>query len=287
MMGRKEKQHPCAELLRVGLDSDLGGIWAPITDTGELTEKREFEFVPFPHWPTRTTNRSRPRSELERFGIRLETYGDLTGINHRDNKLSEFLPRDEIRFKGESWSPPEDVVPHNDPDFRHSTYGDYWKSVQGGRLPSTWRGVNPEDEELRIIFVEALAPLTGKSSFLAVRSEQRRCYGIHLIGSMLVAEFVDISDTGWDSAIANHSRNISPIVENFHFKRAKDEPVIVVGVPTQTFLAKRAVPLKIVTEGRTEITEAGRLLGVTEKDQVRFKFIYDQAAVEKILDLMK
>jgi hypothetical protein len=103
---------------------------------------------------------------------------------------------------------------------------------------------------------------------------------------MRVAEFVDISVTSWNSAIQSHRENRSAIVENFHFRRLRDEPVVVIGVPDRTFLSRRALPLKVVTEAGTEITEAGKLLGVTEKDQVRLKFIHKPETVERILDLL-
>jgi hypothetical protein len=288
-MNRGSKQPPCAALLRVGLDTDLGGIWGPITDTGELTEKRKFEFIPFPNWPTKRTAGSKTESELQRFGVRLETYEDIHGINHPDKKLSDFLPTDEIRlrFRHESWSPPDDIVPHNDPNFRYATFGDYWKSSQGGRLPSAWRAVDPGEQELHIFFAETLAPFSGRLSFRDLRRQQRRLYSICIVGAMRVSEFVDVSVAGWDRAIDGHEENRSPIVENFHFRRLKDEPVIVIGVPDQTFLAKQAVPLKVVTDARTEITEAGSLLGVTEKDQVRLKFIRNPDLVERLLGFLR
>ncbi len=285
-MNRGKNHPPCAALLRVGLDSDLGGIWAPITDEGEITDKRRFEFIPFPAYQTRMTSRLKPESELKRFGLRVETYGDLSGLNHPNNRLSDFLPNDEIRFRGKSWSPPEEVVPHNDPDFRYATFGDYWKSSQGGRLPSLWQRVNPDNEELFIFFVETLAPFPGESTFSALRSQQRRAYGIYIVGVMRVAELIDISVTGWSYAIDGHANNKSAIVGNFHFKRLKDEPVIVVGERNQTFLAKEALPLKVKVGVKAIITEAGELLGVTEKDQVRLKFLNDLETTEKILGML-
>ena len=73
----KDKRFPYAVLLRVGLDRDLGGIWGPITDDGELYEKREFEYIPFPESPSKARMRGRPQNELDKYGVRLWTYEDL------------------------------------------------------------------------------------------------------------------------------------------------------------------------------------------------------------------
>ncbi len=279
-----DKPFPYAILLRVGLDRDLGGIWAPVTDGGELDEKRRFEYVPFPQWRSRTTERSKPEPELMKYGVSLKTYRDISGINYPSKKLSDFLPEDEIRFHREPWSPPQDVVPHNDPNFPYATYGDYWRSIEGGRLPAVWKSFNPEDEDLWIFFVERLAPFVGKSDFQTISREQMRSNGVYIVGAMLVAEFVDISVTGWESALNSHSRDKSPIVENFHFRRRKDEPVIVIGDANETRLYPKALPLNFRIDGLAGVTEAGKLLGVTEKDQVRFKYIYDSGTVAKLLD---
>jgi hypothetical protein len=280
----RTKPFPYALILRIGLDRDLGGIWAPITDGGDLQEKRRFEYIPFPHWRTKTTGRSRPEPELMKYGVSLKTYGDIAGINYPSRKLSDFLPEDEIRFYRESWSSPKDVVPHNDPNFPYATYGDYWRSIKGGRLPAVWKDFDPEDEDLWIFFVERLAPFVDKSNFQAIRRQQTLSNGVFVVGAMLVAEFVDISVIGWEPALNSHSRNKSPIVENFHFRRRKDEPVIVIGDANKTRLYSKALPLNFRTDGRTGVTEAGKLLGVTEKDQVRFKYIYDSGIVAKLLD---
>jgi len=280
----KGERFPYAIMLRVGLDRDLGGIWAPLLDIGEPDEKRRFEYVPFPHWRTKTTTGSKPESELMKYGVRLKTYRDISGINYPDKKLSDFLPEDEIRYYQESWSPPKDVVPHNDPNFLYATYGDYWRSNEGGRLPAVWKSFNPEDEDLWIFFVERLAPFVDKSDFKTITRLQRKTNGVYIVGAMLVAEFIDISVTGWESALTSHNRNKSTIVENFHFRRRKDEPVIIRGIPNKTRLFPKALPLNYRIDGRTGVTEAGKLLGVTEKDQVRFKYIYDSGIVAKLLD---
>ena len=73
----KDKRFPYAVLLRVGLDRDLGGIWGPITDDGELYEKREFEYIQFPESPSKARMRGRPQNELDKYGVRLWTYEDL------------------------------------------------------------------------------------------------------------------------------------------------------------------------------------------------------------------
>ncbi len=292
----KNSQYPYAVLLRVGLDKENGGIWAPITDDGELDQKREFEFIPIPNWPTRTTPRSRPEPELSQYQVKIETYGDLPGINHPDKKLSDFLPYDEIRQDGKPWFSPERVVPHNDPNFRHATSGEYWRGAKRGddtrrthgRLPTAWRDLRPEDvegKELWMFFAEALAPFAGQLDFRTMSSQQSRRYGIYVVGCMLVREFVDIAKIGWDFAIESHAKNKLAIVENFHFRRVSDEPVIVIGVPGKTRLFRKALPLKVVIDGRKTITEAGKLLGVTEQDQVRFKYIYDPNIVAKLLDM--
>ena len=75
--------------------------------------------------------------------------------------------------------------------------------------------------------------------------------------------------------------------ENFHFRRLSDKPVIVVGAPDQTFLSKRAVPLKLVTNATTEVTETGQLVGVTKKGQVRLKLIHKSEDVAKIPDTLR
>src|SRR5439155_22742166 len=123
---------PHAVLLRVGLDKTLGGIWAPITDNGPLNEKREFEYVPFPHWQSKQHMRRRPDSELANYGISIQTYGDLPGINHPDRRLDDFLPYDYIRKDRERWANPASVVLHNDPNFPSVTYGDYWRGIKRG-----------------------------------------------------------------------------------------------------------------------------------------------------------
>lgn len=279
-----DDRFPHAILLRVGLDRELGGVWGPITDGGQLDEERLFEYIPFPNWRTRATDESKPELELMKHGVSLKTYEDIFGINHPSLKLCDFLPQDEIRFHRESWSPPQDVVPHNDPNFRFATYGDYWRSIDGGRLPAAWKEVNPEDENLWIFFVERLAPFGVKSDFQTIRKQQMRRNGVYVVGALLVDEFVDISVTGWESALNSHIRNKSSITENFHFRRRQDEPVIVIGRANMTRLYPKALPLNFKIDGRAGVTEAGKLLGVTEKDQVRFKYIYDSDTVSKLLD---
>jgi hypothetical protein len=283
---------PCAVVLRVGLDTDLGGVWGPITDNRAIDEKREFEFIPFPNWPTTRTIRSKPESELSRFRVNLYSYHDLVGLNHPDRKLSEFLPNDYITVKEDKkkirWLNPGGIVPHNDPNFRYATSGEYWRSNEGGRLPVAWKNLQSGDvraNELWLLFVERLAPFTSQSGFRTMQSAQKGQNGIYLIGSMLVSEFVDIATTSWESAIASHRQNPKPIVENFHFRRRKDEPVITIGVPNKTRLWPTAIPLNFVIDGQRGVTETGRLLRVTEKDQVRFKYIYDRDILDEVLSL--
>ena len=280
------KRSPCAVLLKVGLDFTLGGVLGPITDMGPLDEKREFEYVPFPEWSSRTKASGRPESELKEYGVRLWTYGDLPGMNHPDKMLSDYLPYDKIMSERESWFKPENVVPHNDPNFRYATSGEYWRSGDGGRVPKDWRDSNPEEEELWIFFKEALAPFTTRSEFHSMREQQRRRYGFYIIGHMLVEEFVDIAREGWESVIKRHTKNMPAIVENFHFRRRKDSPLVIVGALDNSRLYKKAIPLKVIAEGRRTITEAGKLLNVTENDQVRFKYIYTQEVVSKLLDMV-
>ena len=290
---------PCAVLLRVGLDTDLGGVWGPITDNRAIDEKREFEFIPFPNWPTTRTIRSKPESELSRFRVELHSYDDLVGLNHSDRKLSEFLPNDYITVKEDKkkkrWLNPGGIVPHNDPNFRYATSGEYWRGTERtdrsgthGRLPVAWKNFRSGEvraNELWLLFVERLAPFTSQSGFRTMESAQKSLNGIYLIGSMLVSEFVDIATTGWESAIASHLQNPEPIVENFHFRRLKDEPVITIGVPNKTRLWPTAIPLNFVIDGQRGVTETGRSLHVTEKDQVRFKYIYDRDILDEVLSL--
>ncbi len=287
---------PCAVLLRVGLDKTLGGIWGPTTDTGPAEEKRKFEFIPFPEWKSRDSVTGRPESELMKYEVRLQTYGDVYGINNPDKMLSDFLPHDSIRMGGESWSPPEDVVPHYDPNFHRATSGEYWRGSERndgtgrthGRLPIAWKGIRPEnveEKELWLFFAEALAPFAHQSDFLTMRSLQGRSHGIYVVGCMKVEEFVDIAKAGWESAIEDHKKNRSAIVENFHFRRLNDEPVISIGDPGETRLFDRGLPLKVDANGMSTVTKVGKLLGVTEKDQVRFKYLYDRDILDKLLDL--
>ncbi len=287
---------PCAVLLKVGLDFTLGGVLGPITDTGPLDEKREFEYIPFPEWSSRTKTGRRPESELNKYGVCLWTYGDLPGINHPDKMLSDYLPYDKVKVDGESWYKPQNLVPHNDPNFRNATSGEYWRGTKRpgqsgrkhGRLPVIWRSIKPEDVEAKglwIFFKEALAPFTARSDFNSMSMQQHRRYGFYIIGHMLVKKFVDIAKQGWESAIEHYTEDRSAIVENFHFRRGRDEPLVVVGLQDKTCLYKRAIPLKVVIEGRKTVTEPGKLLNVRENDQVRFKYIYDQDVVSNILDM--
>lgn len=278
------ERFPHAILLKVGLDFTLGGVLAPTTDAGPLDEKREFEYIPFPQWPSPTKTEGKPASELSRYDVRLWTYGELPGMNHSDKMLSDYLPYDKIKFDNQSWSMPENVVPHNDPNFRFGTSGEYWRSGTGGRLPKAWRNSDPEKQELWVFFKEALAPFTGRSDFQSMHKQQRLRYGFYIIGQMLVEEFVDIREEGWASAIERHTNNRSAIVENFHFRRRGDHPVIIVGDPDKTHLYKRAIPLKTIVNGQRNVTETGKLLNVTENDQVRFKYIYNKDVVSTLLD---
>jgi hypothetical protein len=209
------KRFPFAVLLKVGLDFTLGGILGPITDSGPLDDKREFEYIPFPEWPGTAKKDARPESELNNHGVRLWTYGELQGMNHPDKMLNDYLPYDRIQVRGESWYEPQNVVPHNDPNFRHVTSGEYWRGTKRpgqsgrrhGRLPVIWKSINPDDvksKHLWIFFKETLAPFTAQSDFNSMTQQQHRRYGFYIIGHMLVKEFVDIAKQGWEPAIEQH-----------------------------------------------------------------------------------
>jgi len=96
----------------------------------DLLMKREnLSTFHFQKWPSKAKTTGKPETELERFGVPLWTYGELSGINHPDKRLSDYLPYDRIRVRNEFWSSPEDIVPHNDPNFHNATSGEYWRGT--------------------------------------------------------------------------------------------------------------------------------------------------------------
>jgi len=277
---------PNAALLRVGIDTGLGGVWGPITSETRPGESCGFEFIPFPAYKNCSDENLESTAKVE-------SYSEITGIN-TGRKLSDFLPKDYLHIKDKSkrtserWYSPKDIVPHYDPNFRHVTFADYWSS-EGGRLPKAWRTLRSDEiRDLYIIFFATLARFPGNLSFDEFFEKQRFACGDYLIGSMRIRRFIPIGKNGWKSALDLYPEEKDALIHNFHYNQRIDpkEPVVVIGDRDHTCLAKKAIPLRVRTGPKTwRPLGIGSDLKLSIKAPLRkIKYQYDLGFVQKIMN---
>lgn len=281
-------------MLRVGLDSALGGIWGPILPNSS------FEFVPFASYTSRHSPLAKQElkddDSLTSQGVRIESYRELAGINNPSKRLSDFLPTNSLKVEDAmSNSLPEDSIPHYDPNFKSqpASYGDYWKGTRShktgrlhGRLPKAWKDIDPSQHDLRIFFHATLAPFVDRSMFAEQARIQKESYGVYLVGAMKVIRFVKVDEIGWRRAIDENNDVKQSIFENFHFKLRNDLPVIALGDKRDTFLTREPIPLKLITKANIHISNLGDKVHVTTKDTVRFKFLRDSTVAEAVFEAL-
>jgi len=264
---------PTAIILRIGIDAALGGVWAPIFIDNS------FEYIPYPDSPGLTYPTLRTKEQLSNYGVMIEAYRDIKARSSNSKTLSNFLPNDRLRVRGEYWRGPSAIVPHHDPNFQFRTFGDFWKDGNGGRLPKNWYIVDPDRLALRIFFVQTLASMDEEAylkdlTFNFMSKFQKANYGMYIVGQLEVEQIIDIKrEGGWLKVLNNRQDCREKIVHNMHFKRqGVDHSVIVVG-NKNTALFNRPLALKEIINGQTKITSLGKILGVSKGDMIRLKWL--------------
>ena len=150
-------------LLRVGIDTGSGGIHGPLYKDGT------FEFVPI-------------SDKRNRFGVNLETYGNIRGAIHGKLLVDYFPDRRRARAK--------DTCIHYDPEFETFTYGDPTtpkaglKKLKKGDLLVFYAGLQgwdcPREPALYIIgyFEVEKSVVAWEHTWKALQSEFRRNFHV-------------------------------------------------------------------------------------------------------------
>lgn len=289
-------------LLRVGLDGPDGGIFGPVFNN------KEFEFIPVPDDLSLTNIHStepyrHAREKLLQAGIKINTYGD-TSTRHNHKKLSDLLPDDilTVQTTKEKYRicNPSQCIAHLDPDFDNRSYGDYWKSNNGGKFPiRKWADTGVLNDDLtltrtvHVFFVASLwsAPdhYYGRDEprqFSSMRKDQRsQELNVYLVGYFEVDRIIDVNKhmRGWQHRGEfnfDNEKSKQAVLNNFHYKRYQltkelnmenldDEVVILIGRKKTQLPALLPTPLKLKENHIiSKPTNLGKKLGVNTKGDV-------------------
>ncbi|MGA8857749.1 MAG: hypothetical protein WB643_11365 [Candidatus Bathyarchaeia archaeon] len=283
-------------LLRVGIEGKTGGIYGPIYPG------RSFEFIPIPE--TQLPNDCLNVGVLKQ--TRMNRYCQLP-LRHPYKslrRLSDLLPVDYLMFRDNSHNIRVDyciapkLIPHDDPDFQHKTFGDYWGMIPKDRLGLesyerdmlAQRGYVDLRSSIYVFFVTSLWSTQrrwysrNRPTYRQLKDEQQEKMrrSMYLTGYFSLEKIVDVGKLeGYENTLRvfrNNAEVRRRLQGNFHFKRhglvdrsGKSMPkfdsnvVILFGRPNRSKLLDHAIPLR-KSSTLSEPNRLGNQLGLKVGD---------------------